>query len=91
MSAEPTCAELQPLLRDAGRGRLDAERAALVSAHLATCAACRAIVDEERALDQLLEEKLPQRPASLALKRRLAARLPPWRHRRTPDEPVGRR
>ena len=77
MSAEPTCAELQPLLRDAGRGQLDAERAALVSAHLATCVACRGISDEERALDQLLEEGLPQRPASLALKRRLAARLPP--------------
>ena len=77
MSAEPTCAELQPLLRDAGRGQLDTERAALVSAHLATCVACRGISDEERALDQLLDEKLPQRPASLALKRRLAARLPP--------------
>ena len=75
--ADPTCAELQPLLRDAARGRLDAERAALVSAHVATCAGCRALVDEERALDRLLEEKLPQRPASLALKRRLAARLPP--------------
>jgi anti-sigma factor RsiW len=77
VSPEPTCAELQPLLRDAGRGRLDAGRAALVSAHLATCAACRTVSDEERALDQLLEEKLPQHPASLALKRRLSARLPP--------------
>lgn len=77
MSADPTCVELQPLLRDAGRGRLAGERAALVAAHLATCAACRAISDEECALDQLLEEKIPQRPASLALKRRLTARLPP--------------
>jgi anti-sigma factor RsiW len=72
-----TCAELRPLLRDAGRGRLDPERAALVSAHLATCAACRAVSEEEHALDQLLEERLPQRPASLGLKRRLEARLPP--------------
>jgi anti-sigma factor RsiW len=71
VSAEPTCTDLQPLLRDAARGRLDAQRAALVSAHLPTCAACRTISDEERALDQLVEEKLPQRPASLALKRRL--------------------
>ena len=77
MSPDSTCAELQPLLRDAARGRLNPERAAFVSTHLATCAGCRAIVDEEHALDQLLEEKLPQRPASLALKRRLAARLPP--------------
>ena len=77
MSTESTCAELQPLLRDAAGGRLDPARAALVSAHVASCAACRAISDEERALDQLLEEKLPQRPASLALKRRLGERLPP--------------
>ena len=85
MSPEPTCAELQPLLRDAGRGRLEPDRAAVVSAHLATCAACRTVSDEERALDQLLEEKLPQRPASLALKRRLSARLPP-----VAPAPVGR-
>jgi anti-sigma factor RsiW len=77
VSTDLTCTELQPLLRDAARGRLDPARAALVSAHLATCAACRAISEEERALDQLLEEKLPQHPASLALKRRLGARLPP--------------
>ncbi len=77
MSPDPICAEFQPLLRDAGRGRLDPERTALLSAHLATCAACRALSDEERELDQLLVEKLPQHPASLALKRRLAARLPP--------------
>jgi anti-sigma factor RsiW len=86
VSADLTCAELQPLLRDAVRGRLDPERATLVSAHLATCAACRAVSDEERALDQLLEEKLPQRPASRALKRRLEARLPPV----TPPAQAGR-
>jgi anti-sigma factor RsiW len=71
-----TCAELRPLLRDAARGRLDQSQATTVAAHLGTCAACRSISDEERALDQLLEEKLPQHPAPLALKRRLAARLP---------------
>lgn len=88
MSPDPTttCAELQPLLRDAACGRLDAQRAALVSAHLPTCAACRAISDEEHALDQLLEEKLPQRPASLVLKRRLEARLP----RAAPPSHAGR-
>jgi anti-sigma factor RsiW len=71
-----TCDELRPLLRDAARGRLDQSQATAVTAHLGSCAACRAISDEERVLDQLLEEKLPQHPASLALKRRLAARLP---------------
>lgn len=72
-----TCIELRPLLRDAARGRLDHSHATAVTAHLGTCAACRAISAEERELDLLLEEKLPQHPASLALKRRLAARLPP--------------
>jgi anti-sigma factor RsiW len=76
MSDDVSCAELQPLLRDAARGRLDQSQATAIAAHLGTCAACRAISDEERVLDQLLEERLPQRPASLALKRRLAARLP---------------
>jgi anti-sigma factor RsiW len=71
-----TCAELRPLLRDATRGRLDQSQATAVTAHLGTCAACRAISEQERALDRLLEEKLPQHPAPLALKRRLAARLP---------------
>jgi anti-sigma factor RsiW len=76
VSADPTCVELQPLLREAARGRLDGEPAALVSSHVATCTACRAALEEERTLDLLLDQKLPQRPASLALKRRLEARLP---------------
>ncbi|HEX9104563.1 MAG TPA: zf-HC2 domain-containing protein, partial [Polyangia bacterium] len=75
MSAEPdvTCDAIAPLVRDAERGRLPADEAARVAAHLPTCAACRALADEERALDRRLDE-LPQRPAPLALKRRLAAR-----------------
>jgi anti-sigma factor RsiW len=74
--AEP-CAEIEPLLRDAARDRLDQEQARRVAAHLAGCAACRAVADEERALDRRLEAELPQHPAPLGLKRRLAARLPP--------------
>jgi anti-sigma factor RsiW len=77
VSADPACTELQPLLRDAARARLEESQAAVVAAHLAGCPACRSIVEEERGLDELLETKLPQRPASLALKRRLAERLPP--------------
>lgn len=76
MSDELTCAEAQPLLRDAARGRLEGSLAATVAAHLASCAACRADAEGERVLDRWLEDQLPQRPASLALKRRLAARLP---------------
>jgi anti-sigma factor RsiW len=76
MSAELGCAELEPLLRDFARGRLDEAEVKRVAAHLASCAACRAVADEERALDEMLEAKLPQHPAPLHLKRRLAARLP---------------
>jgi anti-sigma factor RsiW len=76
---EPTmsCDESRPLLREATRGALDERTRARIYAHLATCPACRELADEERALDRLLEERLPQHPASLALKRRLQARLPP--------------
>ena len=76
------CDDIQPLVRDAGRGRLLPDEAARVTAHLSTCAACRALADEERALDERLDT-LPQRPASLALKRRLAARLPDEERTRT--------
>jgi anti-sigma factor RsiW len=72
-----TCEEAQPLVRDFGRGRLDAATHALVEQHLGGCVACRALADEERALDRALEERLPQHAAPLALKRRLQARLPP--------------
>jgi anti-sigma factor RsiW len=71
-----SCDEVRPLLREATRGGLDEAARARVYAHLASCEACPKIADEERALDRLLEERLPQHPASLALKRRLQARLP---------------
>lgn len=71
-----TCDVIRPLLREATRGALDAAGQAGVDAHLETCAACRKVAAEEQALDRLLVERLPQYPASLALKRRLQARLP---------------
>jgi anti-sigma factor RsiW len=71
-----SCDQVRPLLREAMRGALAEPTQARLQAHLAGCQACRAIADEERALDHLLEEGLPQHPASLALKRRLLARLP---------------
>jgi anti-sigma factor RsiW len=70
------CDEVQPLLRESIRGALDQPTQAQIQAHLATCQACQAIAGEEHALDRLLEQRLPQHPASLALKRRLLARLP---------------
>ena len=72
-----TCEEAQPLLRPALRGQLDGATGARVETHLAGCATCRAVADEEGALDRLLEDRLPQYAAPLALKRRLLARLPP--------------
>jgi anti-sigma factor RsiW len=42
-----------------------------------SCSACAQLADAERALDRLLEERLPQYPAPLQLKRRLQARLAP--------------
>ena len=64
------------MLREAIRGDLGEQTRARVYAHLATCEACRAVGDGERELDRLLEQRLPQHPAPLALKRRLQARLP---------------
>ena len=77
-----TCDEVQPLVRAATRGGLDAATRERVYQHLATCPACQSIADEERGLDRLLEQQLPQYPAPLALKRRLQARLPPEMPRR---------
>ncbi|MES1166187.1 MAG: zf-HC2 domain-containing protein [Verrucomicrobiota bacterium] len=79
MASDPamSCEAVRPLLREATRGALEAGSQAAVDAHLETCAACRQVAAEERALDRLLIETLPQYPASLALKRRLQARLPP--------------
>ena len=55
-----SCDEIQPLVRDATRGGLDEATRARVYEHLATCAACAKLADEERALDALLVSKLPQ-------------------------------
>lgn len=72
-----TCDEVAPLVREATRGGLDEATRARVYEHLAACPSCSRLADEERALDRLLEERLPQHPAPLALKRRLRARLQP--------------
>src|SRR5439155_812403 len=57
------------------RGRLELapELARAVRAHVERCAACAHEDAAEHALSELLERRLPQHPASLALKRRLAA------------------
>jgi anti-sigma factor RsiW len=57
------------------QGRLAPELAADVRGHLATCAACTRAAEAEAALSEVLE-RLPQHPASMALKRRLRVEWP---------------
>jgi anti-sigma factor RsiW len=71
------CAACRRDLLDHHRGRLDEDRAAAVAAHLERCEACAQEDVAERALTEVLECELPQYPASLALKRRLASQWQP--------------
>ncbi len=72
------CETARTHLLDEQRGKLSGELRGELSAHLEGCAACRRVEAGERALTDLLELRLPQRPAPIALKRRLAERwLPP--------------
>jgi anti-sigma factor RsiW len=72
-----TCAQARELLVAADRGRLAPAESAALGAHLAGCRACAAAKQAERALTEALERDLPLHPASLSLKRRLAARWLP--------------
>ena len=55
------------------QGRLQLDRHEAVTAHLETCADCAHVDAAEQELTRVLERRLPQHPASVALKRRLAA------------------
>jgi anti-sigma factor RsiW len=70
------CPEARADLLDDQRGRLSAEARARLRAHLDGCAACARVEVEERVLTEVLESRVPQHPASVALKRRLAAGWP---------------
>jgi hypothetical protein len=71
-------------LLDDQRGRLRAELHDNLRAHLEGCPACGRAEEAEQALTDLLERRLPQFPAPLGLKRRLAAQWPaPTAPRRT--------
>ena len=70
------CGEVRGRLLDYQRGRLDEAAHAAVAAHLAACPGCARAEAAEAALTEALEARLPQHPASLALKRRLAAGWP---------------
>lgn len=70
------CREAQVQILAAQRGQLRPEQQGGLRAHLDTCALCSRVDAEEQVLTELLERRLPQYPASIALKRRLAARWP---------------
>lgn len=70
------CQDVQPRLIDYQRSRLEADVHAEIQAHLESCTACAREEAGEQALTELLEERLPQHAAPLALKRRLAAQWP---------------
>jgi len=82
------CSEARIHLMDAQRGRLRPSLQSDLYAHLEACAACSHLDVEERTLTEILECRLPQRPASLALKRRLAAA---WQAAPAPPPPWWRR
>jgi anti-sigma factor RsiW len=70
------CDEVRLTLRDHQRGRLGATAEDDLHAHLATCPDCAHVAIAEQELTDVLERRLPQHPASFALKRRLAAQWP---------------
>ena len=70
------CQDVRPHLLDYQRGRLRADVGARVRSHLETCAACAQSEAAEQVLTELLEQRLPQHAAPLALKRQLAAQWP---------------
>jgi anti-sigma factor RsiW len=70
------CEDVRLQLHEYQRGQLGPELHREVRAHLERCPACAHEDAAEHALTEVLERKLPQHPASLALKRRLAARWP---------------
>jgi anti-sigma factor RsiW len=67
------CREARAHLLEDQRGQLQPELHRTLGAHVGTCAPCRRAAAAERALTDLLEARLPQYPAPLGLKRRLAA------------------
>jgi anti-sigma factor RsiW len=91
-----TCEDVRSELLRYQQGRLDLDASDAVRAHLDECRACGHEDAAERLLTELLERRLPQHPASLALKRRLrgtwpvpgSARRPWWRRWAPPLVPT---
>jgi anti-sigma factor RsiW len=70
------CEEARIHLLASKRGQLRPALESNLRAHLDTCAACAQVDAEEQVLTEILERRLPQHPAPIALKRRLAAQWP---------------
>jgi anti-sigma factor RsiW len=70
------CDKVRELTLDLLRGTLDPAQAEAVRAHLPTCPACRAHVEAERALGDVLASKLPRHAVPAPLRQRLAAGWP---------------
>src|SRR5262249_56157889 len=71
-----TCQDARMSLLEYQRGRLRPAAREAIRAHLESCAECTREDAVERALDDALEQRMPQHAAPLALKRRLATQ---WR------------
>src|SRR5262249_11487404 len=71
------CSKAEALSLDGSRGALPSEQAAELRRHLSTCPQCSAHFESERALNEVLETKLPRHGAPVSLQRKLAATWPP--------------
>ena len=71
-----TCDDVRTRLLDYQRGRLPLPIQVEMRTHIDACADCGRAEAVEQELTSVLEHRLPQHPASLALKRRLAAEWP---------------
>ena len=70
------CEDVRIRLLDYQRGRLPLAAQGEMRAHLDACPNCTRADTVEQELTSVLEHRLPQHPASLAFKRRLAAQWP---------------
>ncbi len=77
-----SCQDIRALLLEYGRGQLPQDLHRVVQTHLAGCEACAHADKADRKLTEMLEQRLPQYPAPLALKRRLAEAWPSTAFRR---------
>jgi anti-sigma factor RsiW len=65
------CEDVQSQLHDLVKRRLDPALRAEIGSHVESCASCGSAERAERALDELLEQRLTRYAAPIALKRRL--------------------